>query len=331
MIVKPKSTRESTETLKPWWNRPLIGNKSMLERTRALFFRQPVGEEAIMFHENTFQDMSTLTRRIVTLRDEKFGSKEFLAFVRISRSFNKGQGKYANLKEPMELLRAGLTAHNSFTNLEQIEFTHRGRKFNEFYRFVDALCLERAKADVFQQKVKTKSLEMASIIKSLEGKEALRRYVLHLNNIGSHQLSLNLLYAFKRLHFRSYNIFCVISDVLKRLKRSDLMKKEAIMTQVIQELESFDKLGDLIGLKKEQQTVQVYCLLFQYLAMSEKHNRSYEQFTGLVSQLRQWESLYQQLIKVRQQFPKTEYKVPKPFSSKVPGVEIYDRYSQYFE
>ena len=168
-------------------------------------------------------------------------------------------------------------------------------------------------------------------LKSAEGKEALRRYTAHLEKIGQHQLSLNLLYAFKRLQFRSYNIFRIVSDILDGLARSDLLNLDILKTRVIREYDSFEKLGDLIGLKTEQQNIQTYTLLFQYLAMSERHARSYEQFIGLSAQLKQWHRLAMKLSQIRRQHPLTEYKVPKQFRASFPGTRLYDKYAPYFD
>ena len=79
--------------------------------------------------------------------------KSFLSFVKINLALNRSEGDYRDLTDPTALLRAGLTAHHSFTSLEQIEFTHRGRTFSELYSFVDALCVKRVHSEVFCRQV----------------------------------------------------------------------------------------------------------------------------------------------------------------------------------
>ena len=335
MVVESRSSEtqelQPQRSEKPWWNRPLIGDKSLLERIKAFLFRKSVGPEAIDFHDTTFKKIDNLSMRMASLDWEKFGQKEFLAFVRISRMLEQGEENYANLMMPMALLRAGLTAHQSFTSLEQIEFTHRGLKFNEFYNFVNDLCFKRVQPEVFARQTKAKSAEMFNLFKTREGREALRRYTMHLSKIGQDQLSLNLLYAFKRLQLRSYTIFRIVSDILKKLKRSDLLDSDILSTQIIQNYDSFEKLGDLIGLRPEQQNIQTYTLVFQYLAMTERHARAYEQFQSLTAQFKLWRDLAQKLSQIRQQYPASEYRVPKQFSSKIPGSRLYEKYSQYFQ
>lgn len=332
MIVEPRSRDvTSSKPEKPWWNRPLIGNKSLVDRVKSMLFRQAVVSEAVEFHNITLSDISKISTRILSLDREKFGNKEFLSFIKIDLALKRGEGKYQNLADPMAVLRAGLMAHHSFTGLEQIEFTHRGRTFSELYSFVDSLCAKRVHSEVFCRQIKAQIPHTFRRLKSFEGKEALRCYSVNLEKIGQHQLSLNLLYAFKRLQFRSYNIFRIVSDILDGLKRSDLLNVDILKTQVIRNYESFEKLGDLIGLRSDQQNIETYTRLFQYLALSERHARAYEQFSSLSAQLKKWNHLVIKLLQIRQQYPATEYKVPRLFLAKVPGTQLYRKYSPYFE
>jgi hypothetical protein len=332
MIVEPRSSEvNSLSKAKPWWNRPLIGNKSLVDRCKSVLFRKIVEKESIEFHQKTFAKITRLSNRMLSLDQEKFGNEEFLTFVRINLSLQRGEGNYQHLLAPKDLLRAGLTAHHSFSSLEQIEFTHRGRTFSEFYDFVESLCVKRVHSEVFCRQVTAKSPEVFRSLISSEGKEALRRYTFHLEKIGKNQLSLSLLYAFKRLQFRNYNIFQIVSDILNALERSDLLNLNALKTRVIQEYESFEKLGALINLREEQRNIQTYTLLFQYLAMSERHERAYDQFIGLSAQLKTWSQLTKTLIQIRRQYPSSEYKLPKQFRAKVAGIRLYEKYSPYFD
>ena len=78
MIVEsPASKADSLKREKPWWNRPLIGDRSLVDRVKGLLFRKTVVQEAVEFHDATFKKITRLSIRMSSLDDDKFGNKEF--------------------------------------------------------------------------------------------------------------------------------------------------------------------------------------------------------------------------------------------------------------
>lgn len=300
-----------------------------MQRLQDYFYREPVSPEAIALYRERFQQISDIASRTQSLYRSKFGSAEFLSFVRLNQDFQDRSGPYHELKPALALLQAGIGAHQAFTNLEQIEFNHRGKRFNEFYSFVESLCHQRVQATTFRRQTQAKFQDLFPILKSQEGKLALKRYHSYLERIASNDLSLNLLYAFKKYQFQGYNIFRKLADIVKDLRCSDILSQDSLSLKIITHFESFDKLGLILGIPSRQQTLETYGLLFQYIALSEKHARAFEQFKSLVDQLQHWYEVQVQLVTIRQQYPPQTYRYPKLLRQELPGQKLYNQYAAY--
>lgn len=332
MIVSPQP-RQTTEQKKqkPWWNRPLIGDRSLFERLFQRRQKSEILDSTLKLHDEVFNEIKLLANRSQSLDHAKFGSKDFLEFLRLNRLIQDGNPPYHGLIGAIALLQAGITAHQSFTALEQVEFTHRGIRFNDMYGFVEDLCVQRVLPETFRRQVRSKSVELYPRLKSTEGQQALHRYTQHLERIGKHELSLNLLFAFKKHNYHSYKIFKLVSDLINQVQRQDLTHLDAMMTQVIAQFESFESLGAIIGLQPSQRTLKIYGILFQYIAMLEKHKTAFSQFEILAKQLEKWKGLEEKLVQIRQEYPANLYRRPKQFSASVPGEHLYYKYASYFE
>ncbi len=332
MVVESKHSQQSSKKdQKPWWNRPLFGELSLIARLFPHQKKQAILETPIKLHQTTFAELKWVASRCQGLDQAKFGNEDFLAYIRLNRKIQANQPPYHGLVSALAMLKAGITAHQSFMALEQVEFTHRGLRFNEMYDFVEALCIQRVQAETFRRQVRAKATELYPRLKSHEGQQALHQYAQHLERIAHHELSLNLLFAFKKLNFQRYHIFKQLSDLIQEVQRQELIQLETMTAKVFELFESFDNLGKILGLNEQQRTVNTYGILFQFIAMSEKHKTAFNQFESLATQLEQWKSLEEKLNQIRTAFPGDQYIRPREFSASLAGAQLYKKYQPYFE
>jgi serine/threonine protein kinase len=324
-IATPKAKKD-----RPWWNRPLIGNRSMTERVIGLFIKLPISERALFLHQKALEEAEKLAHQGQTIDDEKFGSKEFTAFVRIQYALGKGDADYESLTRSAELLRIGVKAQTSYLQVEQIEVAYRGSKQILFYTFVQDLLAQQIEQEPFRQQIRANLETTLPQIKSKEGQAALRSYVDQLEKLAEHELGLRLLALFKEYQLADYSILRVVSELVNSLHRMELFDFKALVTQVVSEYNVFEKLGRIIGVPEHKSSPETYAKLLQYLALSEKYQTAYPKFQQLVALLEQWPPHRDTILAIRDQYG-SPYKRPKTFQQTIPGIELYDKYKNYFE
>ena len=316
---------------KPWWNRPLIGQRSLVERTQDWLHKKPIPEETLVLYNKNLAEIQQTARRLQTIDNEKFGSEEFLSFVKIQFALRRGEWGYSSFDQSIELLKVGVKARKAFLGLETVEFSFQGSRFGEMHDFVSSLCTQKVGSEVFKRQIKGKFIETKAKIKSLEGQQALQLYAKHLEDVSGHPLSLKLLYAFRQYKMQNYAIFKTVSDLITAIKRDDLLKVDALKLKVIENFEVFESLGRVIEVPESQRTPKTYTLILQYLALSEKHAVAFLQFSQMVDLFVGWKKNRTILDTIRQEYPPNKFKVPKSFRQTLPGMGVYQKYQAYFE
>lgn len=328
---KQSLVQESVGVEKPWWNRPLIGRRSLVERITDKLYRKPIPDETLKLHEQNISEIKKISNRIRSIDHEKFGNEEFLTFAKIKFALNRGEWGYSGFEQNIELLKVGIKAHKAFLGLEQVEFTFQGRSLGDMYDYVSSLCINKVRAEVFQRQVKGKFVETYPKLKTEEGKQALELYVKHLDDVSAHQLSLNLLYAFRQYKMQNYAIFKTIADMIRVLRREELMNFEALKIKVIEKIEIFESLSKVIGIPDSQATLNTYAQLLQYASLVEKHQTAFAQFQQMVVLFEEWKTINDKILILRQVYPSNKFKIPKEFKQEIPGSRLYQKYRVYFE
>lgn len=331
ILSKHNLNRESDSSTKPWWNRPLIGQRSVVQRVADALRKKPVPEEMIKLYHASLAQLQSLTHRIHSIDNEKFGNEEFLAFAKIKFLLLKGEWGYPGFEQSIDLLKAGIQAHKSFLGLEKVEFNHQGSRLGEMYEFVSSLCSQKVRNEVFLRQVKGKFSEILPQVKTQEGRQALQLYLKHLENVAKHRLSLHLLYAFREYKMKNYAIFKDVSEIIGELKRGDLLNLEKLTSKVILNFEVFESLGQVIGIPDKERTPKTYAKVLQYAALMDKHQSAFLQFSQMVDLLQDWKKIFDQNMTLQQEYSPIKYKLPREFKRPMPGFNIYQKYSSYFD
>lgn len=328
--AKATADQQSQRSL-PWWNRPLIGKRSLTQRITRLFIKLPISERSEGLHDLAFEKLTALAAKAETVDSEKFGSQEFLAYVRLEYAMGKGTVGFEHLTKSAELLRVGIKSKNAFLKIEQTEVGFRGTKQNQFYDQVQSLLSQKLDKASFLAQTNAKMEALLPQLKSTEGKNAMQSYLQQLELIGQHELGLQLLSLFKQYQLSNYSVLQTISEIVASLSRQEVYDLKSLAALVAADQATFEKLGQIIGLPQEKRTPETYSILLQYLALSEKYQVAYAKFQQLTVILEQWIQYKETVIAIRQEYSPKEYKQPKKFRLTLPGVEIYDKYHEYFE
>ena len=318
---------------RPWWNRPLIGSQSMVERVSMLlhqFKREKVPERAIAAHADALQTINSLVKRARPIDNEKFGNPEFLSFVKLKRAFIEGYDGYQNLDRYLHLLHAGISAKNTFITLERMEFKFFGSKQGLLYNYVETLFQSNLKQSEFLEKVQAKFAEVYPQLRTEEGKVAMEKYCQNLEDIAKHQFGFKLLRSFKRHKLTNYSILDTVAKIIEGLNRLELHDLSILNMEVISHYETFQRLGEVLGMPAPLINPKTFARMLQYIALQEKYKTAYPQFQELVVLLEQWYKQYTVAVNLRNEYSLQHYQRVKEFKTDIPGGDLYDKYKVYF-
>lgn len=326
---------------KPWWNRPLWGQKSFLQsvtgRIQELLNRlnkASVPDRARLLHNQQFNQAKELAQSAQTLESIKFGQKEFILFLRIRYSLMRGLEGFEGLKDCVQFLLTAVDTKDCFIRLEQIESRYRGTKQQELYEFINELLvqstfLEQVPTATFCQQVQAKRDQLLPQLKTEQGAVALNSYVKELETLAKQELALKLLALFKRHNFTDFSTLQVISKLVKSLSKGEVHDRKMIGVLIKANYEVFERLGEIIGVPPEKRTSESYAKMLQYIILLDKHQAAYDQFAQLLEFLRKWETPYYSVLAIRQEYSPQAYKLPQDFIQDMPGLELYNKYQKW--
>lgn len=327
--ITEQPTNPTLDTQKdgvPWWNRPVIGEDSIVDDLLGKFRKPEISENALFLHNREMMDVRVFAKTAEAIDNEKFCNEEFLQFVRMKCAIAKGIGEYAGLENSIQLLQVAIEAKDSFISVDQTELRYRGSKQQNFYEYIEEQLKDHTDKAAFRQNVQTQLQQTLPQIKTDEGKSALQSYAEHLDSLSKNELGLKLLCLFKTYQLADYSILRIISDMIQGLNKHDLLDFKSLLALVMVNFSVFEKLRLIIGVSERQHKPETYARMIQYIALSYRHGLSYLKFDELVKVMRQWVRPYNAIVGIRNEHSPKEFRIPKEFTEPIPGVEIYFKY-----
>ncbi|BAQ63861.1 hypothetical protein [Geminocystis sp. NIES-3709] len=318
--------------IEPWWNKPLWGDKSMLEKIESIIHKPHdiVPQEVIDHHQRVFGELKLLTPIGKALDSDKFSNLEFLEFVKISSLFANEIGEYKGLRNYVALFRVAVEAKNSFLKIEQIELSYRSSKQQQFYNFVFNLLEKQLSSEEFVISLEEKLAQILSEIQTEEGKNALNIYAETFKTVARQDdLGLKLIFLFKKYQLEDFSLLRVMSDMVQYLLDRDLGDFNDIVILVKANQKRFEQLGKIIELPLDKTRDEDYARMLQYIAMKQKHQVSYGQFQRLLEMMTQWTHFYLIIRDIRSHYSESEFTLPPEFKQSIPGLDIYLKYKTF--
>ncbi|MEB3309357.1 MAG: hypothetical protein VKJ02_03930 [Snowella sp.] len=321
----PQSSAKQT----PWWNRPVTGENGLLGELLQKNEKTEVPESAISLRSLQLMDLRVFAKTAEAIDSQKFGNEDFLAFVKIKYLLNKGMGEYAGIEESLRLLQLAIQAKDSFIAIAQTEIRYRGYKQQELYSFVDELLKNQTDNRSFQEQVQAKANSILTQVKTDEGQKAITAYAKHMDRISQNNLGLKLLSLFKASNLADYSVLRTVADVIRNIEIKHLHDAKTLLNIVSQNYHAFEKLQNIIQLPKNCDPVQTFAVMIQFISLSHQHEISYLKFDELMRVLRKWYQNYQVILQIYQEYPASQYKLPKEFSEPIPGESLYLKYQKW--
>ncbi len=308
------------------------------------FGKPKVPEGSENLHARSLKEITRIGNQAEKINNEKFGNEEFLLLLRIKINMAKEADGYQGLGNCVDLLQAGIIAQKSFLRLEQTELRYRSRKQQEFDRYVaenlegeidevrgSPAVLRRGLSDkeAFVQKIEQKKTEILPLITTEEGRDAIDAYTKELYILGQYKLGLKLLSLFKQYELKDFSVLKNVSNIVDTFEGKDLVKSDDLVSPVLENYESFEKLGPIIGISAAESTPHAYAKILQVIGLTNRHGKAYLEFDQLVQLLKKWETPYKAIALVRKEYTEDKYSVPAEFKQDIPGWNTYQKYAEY--
>ncbi|MDJ0575108.1 MAG: hypothetical protein QNJ65_08075 [Xenococcaceae cyanobacterium MO_234.B1] len=301
------------------------------EELREKYGSPKVPDNAISLHDRTFKQLRSLAYKAEKIASEKFGSEEFMLYVRLKQQVEQGIGEYKTIGESIKLLEVAIAAQSSFLKIESTELRFRSRKQQEFYSFVADNLEDNIDKDEFRNKIKRKLAEIIPLLNSEEGRAALQSYLKEVNQISQHSLGLKLLALFKKYQLADFTILRTISEIVKQLEARDLLAYKSLVVLILEHLEVFEKLAPIIGISEQENSPETYAKMMQYMGLVHRHETAYHDFARLIKILKQWQKPYKSLLAIRNEYTADKYRLPPEFTKDIPGIAIFKKYEKHLE
>ena len=312
-------------------NIPLV--KGIAETVKSNFQKKygkpQVPEGSLSLHNRAFKEITFLGNQAEKINNEKFSNDEFLLLLKIKINMSKEAEGYRGLSRCVDLLQAAIIAQKSFLRLEQTELRYRSRKQQEFYRYVADNLGEDIDKEAFAEKIKQKQADILPSINTDEGKAALDAYVKELDVLSQYHLGLKLLSLFKQYELKDFSILKRISDVIEGFQGQDLISSDELISPVLENYESFEKLGPILGVSEVESTPKAYARILQVIGLTNRHGKAYLEFKQLVELLKKWEQPYKKIEMIRQEYTGNKYSIPSEFKQDISGLSTYKKYAEY--
>ncbi|WP_319420669.1 hypothetical protein [Pleurocapsa sp. FMAR1] len=293
------------------------------------FGKPKVPEGSVILHNRAFKEITVTGNNAEKINDEKFGNEEFKQLIMFNINVAKKTEGYPELYNSVELLKAAIIAQKSFLKLESTELRYRSRKQQEFYKYVADNLAENVDKEAFAQQVKNKQAEVLPLINTEEGREAIDAYAKEIDVLSRYSLGLKLLSLFKKYELQDFSTLKRVSDVVESLQARELLSPQDLISSVLENYESFDKLAPILGITEAKNTAKAYAIILQILGLMNRHGKSYIQFEQLVELLKKWEKPYKHIAMVRQEYTSNQYQIPQEFKEDIPGINVYQKYAKY--
>lgn len=313
---------------KPWWNRPLLGNVSLIERILGGINRKQIPELALSLHNTEMEELEKIAPTIQMLDNDKY-NKEFLFYINLKNKVDNNLDEYKGLSTFIKILSFAVYHSNYYRIIQRTELDYQGKSQRELYDFIEQQLYTNPDKLVFKKLVNEEIDRLISLIRNEPTKQALNLYKESLEAIAEDEIGLNILLLFKRYKIADYSIFNTISDILKQLKKQDLENLKPLVLVVKVNYEELEKLGKLIGLPSDKTEPITFAKIIQYIALLHKHENLNYRFRQLLDNLKRWQKHYQTILEVRNEYPSYNYQLPDNFLVNIPGENIYLKYRDY--
>ena len=298
---------------------------------KSKFSKPKVPDSIIDLHKKYFRKLLNFGNKATRIDDEKFGKEEFKIYFNLRHKVEAETAGYEKIGQSIKYLEVAIAAQSSYIKLESTELRYRSRKQQAFYEFVTSNITDEIDKDEFRTLVKKKLAEVAPLIASEEGRNALKSYLKEVNKIAEHDLGLKLLALFKKYQLADFTILRKVADIVERVNAQDVISEQNLTVIVLENYDTLKKLAPIIEIAEEDISPETFTKILQFMGLITRHGTAYNKFQDLLKVLRKWQEPSESLKLLREQYSKEKYQLPEEFTASIPGQETYSKYAKYLD
>lgn len=286
--------------------------------------KKSVPESAVLNHKKEFDKIVILAKQVQKADHEKFTGREFITYLQLKIGLISSQedGLYKSIR----FLKVAISSKRFYDQIFVVETQYLSRKQQEFYRFADNLISQSVFGEDFRQKIEAKLTATLPDILKDEGKKAIQAYAKSLVELSHCEYGLELLAQFKRYEMSSYSAIRTINDLVDKFMHMDLTDSNVLLPDIMLKIDALEQLTAIVGIPKKFVNPDGFVKIFHFITLEAKQEDTARQFKRLLTMIGQWRPVYRQLQDIRRFYNPKEYWLPKEFSLKIPGEDIFAKY-----
>lgn len=313
---------------KPFWNRPLFGNISLWQRILGILHRQQIPDSVLSSFDRELESLNKLEPTLRMLDNGQY-SDEFLFYMEIKQKIDQNLEEYKGLEHFIKAISFTIKNIKDFHILSRVELDFQGKTQVQLYKFIEEQLNCNSSSKSIRKTIRNKLQESINNTRNQPTKEALISYKQALESIISRKSGVELLCFLKKQNITNYSIFDVFYSLIKETKDQDIQNLKFIVLMVKNKKNQLDQLFTLIGFPELENSSVVYAKIIQYIALSYRYEHITFRFEQFLEILHKWEQHYQEIIKIKEEYPAHKYRHPYNFSDKIPGLSIYLKYKSF--
>lgn len=328
-LPSPETAKAETSAPSSFWQKPIFGNKSLVEKVSNYFAKQPVPPYSLDRYTQLWKQLETKTITLKGLENRKFSGQEFLDFFRIRILIDLNMGTFKNLKDTIDLFEVMLFSLESFVLINETEFLYRSPSQLKVYEAIAEILDHHTDSTEILLQMKKNVTPLLKDFKTEEGLNVAKNYILAIKEVTRYKNGIKLLNILRNLNSR-YSLllstFNLAQEVLTQPIGTDL---EVLEKRVSEIEETIYTLCSAMGMPKNQNNLLGHVKVFHFLALDYRNKNAGNEFKALLGDLKKWEKIAGELQNIKDTYPPNDYEVPDSFKQDFPGLSLYQKYQRF--
>lgn len=319
---------------KPWWNRPLIGDKPLIDYLFKQYSRTYICPEIISLHDYHLEKLESVSVTLKALFNQKFTHSDFLIYARLEGHFQKYcQTKKHYFLVGKEFFKIILNNLDNLRSITKIEKKYNQPSLLAFYDSVDYLIKENHHKLIFQEKLIKLHYSFKCQFKETKETKIIDNYLAYFISISEVENLLYFLDLLRANNLTNWDNFTRLNNFIEETKDGMVEDIKPFLLFAKSEGEFLIEIANkVIKIKEDDDTKLInIAKIFQYIALVDKYENLYSQFQLFLRCLSKWEKIYYDIVNIRKNYPIHQFIIPPSFKVKLPSFEIYKSYHDYLD
>lgn len=319
---------------KPWWNRPLLGEKTLVDYLFGQNLRHSIPPEYLSLYHSAIEKIENLSLTLRALLNENFNHQDFLIYARIQTYLDRYyQQKKHYFIIGKDFFKPLLDNLEIFIKISAIEKEYNQENFLDFYHHSLELIKEQPNKLIFQEKLRKIKQSFQRQLFEEEEQKIISLYAKYLIIISETSNLLNIFYELKINKIEQWELLKKIKEFVNyNIQYNTEELKSFVLLVKNNETELQDIATKILKIKKEEtEDFLIISGILQYVTLSYKYEQYYSQFKLFLDYLSKWEKTYFYILNFREKYPSSEYYNPASFKAKLAGFDVYKSYHDYLD